>query len=89
MTAENERLLRAMLAAKLAYDSVTREQHRLWGAYMDAQAAFTGKFSSTQYPLGPFVVGETLIEHEEQSETWPPKTCVFGYRDVIRCPTSE
>jgi hypothetical protein len=89
MTQEHERLLRAMLEARKTADAASEEARRAWQAYLDAQTVFTGRFASTDYPLGPFVVGTVLIEHEEIAETWPPKRNVFNYRDVIRCPTSD
>lgn len=89
MNAEHQRLLRDMLEARREYDSATQVQSVAWRKYLDAQAAFTGKFSKTDYPLGPFVVGEILIEHEQYGDSWPPERNVFNYRDVIRCPTSE
>ena len=89
MTSDTERLLRAMLDAKRAYDAASDAQSRAWKAYLDAQTAFTGKFSGGDYPLGPFVVGTTLIEYENYTATWPPKDRVFSYTEVVRCPTSD
>lgn len=89
MTEEKQRLLRAMLDARRKFDAASEEQRLAWLAFLEAQTQFTGMFSSSDYPLGPFVVGEVLIEHEHCSDVWPPKDNVFTYRDVIRCPTSE
>ena len=89
MTEEHQKLLRAMLDARLKFEDATEAHTRAWKAYLQAQADFTGKFASTDYPLGPFVVGTSLIEHDIRSEVWPPTEDVFSYRTVVRCPTSE
>ena len=89
MRDDHQKLLRAMLDARRAFEEANKEQSRTWGDYLDAQAAFVGKFAETDYPLGPFVVGTTLIAHKHTDVRWPPAIEVFDYTDVIRCPTSE
>ena len=81
--------LRAMLAAWNAVRAASDELRAKQKAYIDAQSAFTGKFSQNEWPLGPFVVGETLVEHRPTDESWPQQSDQFRYSKVIRCPTSE
>lgn len=89
MNEEHQRLLREMLEAHRAHAAATAAQHRAWEAYLRAQSEFMGKFAKCDYPLGPFVVGDVLIEHEMYQDTWPPSRKVFDFSSVIRCPTSE
>lgn len=90
MREDHQVLLRAMLDAMRAHQAASAAERTAWKAYMEAQASFTGQFATSQHPLGPFVVGTMLIEHEPNfDDTWSPKDNVFSYSEVIRCPTSE
>jgi len=89
MNLEHQRQLRAMLAARREYEAATKAQMDSWAKYLEAQAAFMGHFSQNDYPVGPFVVGETLIEHDNIEAKWPQRETIFSFREVIRCPTSD
>ena len=89
MRDDHQKLLRAMLEAKRALDAATAAQNRAWEDYLAAQASFTGKFAQSDHPLGPFVVGDVLVEDRWDGDQWPPTRKVFDYRPVVRCYTGD
>lgn len=90
MGPDKESALLAMIEARKEYDAAQEVSNRAWQKFLTAQGNFTGKFAKSDYPLGPFVIGTTLMEHRQSHDSeWPPTEDVFRYTEVIRCPTSE
>ena len=89
MTEHKQKLLRAMMDARRKYEETNEVQRLAWRSYLEAQSAFLGQFAKSDYPIGPFVCGDVLIEHASPDIEWPPSTTVFEYRGVMRCPTSD